>query len=199
MCFFHDTKYKQWGESGGVLPYNTKQARPSSYDLTLGPKIKVQLFDTVVPEWMPRILGDIIRYFIPDKYVGWSNETEVEGFVLEPGGFVLSHTNEWVNMPDDCIGFISLRSSYAREGLNHSFSGLVDAGFKGQLTLELGNMSAAPIILKPGNIIAQICIGKQIDKSLAPYGSSGVGNYQGQLGPTEADVRSLNHEYKEWK
>jgi len=68
--------------------------------------------------------------------------------------------------------------------LIHSTAGFVDAGWDGQLTLELSNVSTLPITLYPGMKIGQISFIKMTTPAEHPYGSGEVGSkYQHQVGP----------------
>jgi dCTP deaminase len=65
----------------------------------------------------------------------------------------------------------------------------VDPGWRGNLTLELSNVSNLPIALYPGMRIGQISflvLSSPVDR---PYGSPGLGSkYQGQSEPTESAI-----------
>ena len=78
-----------------------------------------------------------------------------------------------------------LKSSLGRLGLLiHSTAGFVDAGWQGQLTLELSNVANLPITLYPGMKIGQISFIAMSTPADNPYGSRAVGSkYQGQVGP----------------
>jgi dCTP deaminase len=63
-------------------------------------------------------------------------------------------------------------------------AGFVDAGWDGQLTLELSNVANLPITLYPGMKIGQISFLRMTTAAEHPYGSGEVGSkYQGQVGP----------------
>jgi deoxycytidine triphosphate deaminase len=76
-------------------------------------------------------------------------------------------------------------SSLGRLGLLiHSTAGFVDAGWDGQLTLELSNVANLPITLYPNMKIGQISFIQMTTPADNPYGSRAVGSkYQGQRGP----------------
>src|SRR5579864_8330594 len=52
------------------------------------------------------------------------------------GGFYLGETAETIEMPDDLMAFVEIRSTWARTGYFLPPT-IVDAGFKGTLTLEM--------------------------------------------------------------
>ena len=66
----------------------------------------------------------------------------------------------------------------------HSTAGFVDAGWNGQLTLELSNVANLPITLYPGMKIGQISFIQMTTAADVPYGANAVGSkYQNQVGP----------------
>ena len=76
-----------------------------------------------------------------------------EPFILHPGEFVLGSTLERVKVPEGSWLLASkVRAALGRLGLLiHSTAGFVDAGWNGQLTLELSNVASLPITLYPGH------------------------------------------------
>ena len=61
---------------------------------------------------------------------------------LDPGEFVLAHTVEMFNLPDDISAKFVLKSSIARAGLNQLSAVWCDAGWhNSRLTLELSNVT----------------------------------------------------------
>ena len=60
----------------------------------------------------------------------------------------------------------------------------MDAGWDGQLTLELSNVANLPITLYPAMKIGQISFIRMTTEADVPYGSTQLGSkYQGQAGP----------------
>jgi len=114
---------------------------------------------------------------------------EIEGeqpFILHPGEFVLGQTLERVAIPNDIVARLEGKSSLARLGLLiHSTAGFVDAGFEGNLTLELSNVANLPITIYFGMPIGQISF-MRMDRAVEhAYGSGEAGSkYQGQAEPT---------------
>ncbi|HSL58979.1 MAG TPA: dCTP deaminase [Acidimicrobiales bacterium] len=106
-------------------------------------------------------------------------------FMLHPGEFVLGSTSERVALPADLVARLEGKSSLGRLGLLiHSTAGFVDAGWDGQLTLELSNVASLPITLYPGMKIGQISFLRMTTPADRPYGSGELGSkYQGQVGP----------------
>jgi dCTP deaminase len=111
--------------------------------------------------------------------------SDEDPFILHPGEFVLGSTRERVRLPDDLVARLEGKSSLGRLGLLiHSTAGFVDAGWDGQLTLELSNVANLPITLYPGMKIGQISFLQMTTPAEHPYGSRAVGSkYQHQVGP----------------
>jgi dCTP deaminase len=62
---------------------------------------------------------------------------EVGGsLIINPNERILVHTLGFIELENDPMGFVNLRSSYARVGLSLPPT-IIDAGFKGQLTLHI--------------------------------------------------------------
>ncbi|ABP51621.1 MULTISPECIES: dCTP deaminase [Pyrobaculum] len=97
--------------------------------------------------------------------------------VIPPRNFVLLTTEEYVKMPDDVVGFANLRSTLARYGLVIPPT-IVDAGFEGNITIEVVNESPNTIVLKRGMRFLHLVLAKA--EGRAQYS----GLYQGQRGVT---------------
>ncbi len=103
---------------------------------------------------------------------------------IMPGEYIKSNSvffvssYEEINMPDDVIGLLFIRSSFARKGIFGSF-GVVDAGYKGNLTLSFYN-ALNDIKLERYTRIVQI-IFERIKKPEKTY-SERSGNYHGKTG-----------------
>src|SRR5512132_2889041 len=112
--------------------------------------------------------------------------SDTDPFILHPGEFVLGQTLERVRLPNDIVARLEGKSSLGRLGLLiHSTAGFVDAGFEGNLTLELSNVANLPITIYHGMPIGQISFMRMDGPVENPYGSSETGSkYQGQAEPT---------------
>lgn len=77
---------------------------------------------------------------------------------LSPGEFVLVESAEIFNLPDDIACEFKLKSSLARNGLNHLLAGWGDPSWHGStMTLELVNtLRHQEMLLTPGMKIGQI-------------------------------------------
>jgi dCTP deaminase len=100
-----------------------------------------------------------------------------ETVVLKPKQYELVATLETVELGLSVVAFLHIRSSLAREGVIGSFA-VVDPGFRGQLTLNLHNVSEKEITLREGERIVQI-----VFHSLGSVAKKGYnGSYQNSKG-----------------
>jgi len=116
-------------------------------------------------------------------------------FILHPGDFVLGTTVERVEIPDDLIAHVEGRSSLGRLAIVvHATAGIVDPGYRGQITLELSNLGSAPVALTPGMRISQLTFTELKSPAEIPYGSGRGSKYQDQAGPQASRIQG-DHEF----
>ena len=161
----------------GIDPLDDAAVQPSSLDVRIGSTFRVfanHRHLAIDPHQVQPDLTDVVA------------KGDDEPFVLHPGEFVLGSTLERITLPDDLVARLEGKSSLARLGLVvHSTAGFIDAGFDGEVTLELSNVATLPILLHPGMRVAQLAFFQLDGPAENPYGSSKVGSkYQGQRGPT---------------
>ena len=100
-----------------------------------------------------------------------------KGYIIPPGGFILAHTLEVFNLPDNISAEYKLKSTMARNSLNHFTAGWCDSGWNGSvLTLEFKNDSQYhSIFIKPGMKCGQMIFFEHeavpADRSYAARGS----------------------------
>ena len=106
-----------------VVPYNPELQNPASLDVLLGDHLMLEVKHSL----------DLQPYDI-------SHHTQSSPYYLAPGEFVLGETREIFNLPDFVAAQFVLKSSRAREGIEHLLAGYCDPGWHGsRLTLELHN------------------------------------------------------------
>lgn len=149
---WNDTKLIQWIRSGGITPADYDCVNPASVDL------------------------HIDSHFV-DLLTNRTFETGLINF--EPPMAILATTTEEVSIPNDAAATVYLKSSRAREGLDHALAGWIDPGFIGQITLELH--AHRPLVLTAGQRVVQIVLMSLTAPALKPY----AGRYQNQRGPTQ--------------
>ena len=146
-----------------ITPLGTDAIGPNSVDLRLGPDLLI-----ATPDGFRR------HHLIDDGSLR-----------LRPGAFILGATLEHVEIGNDLTGFLAGRSSRAREGIQVEAAGLVDAGWRGQLTVEIVMLAPLPDVrLTLGMGIAQLYVHQLSSRCVRPYGE--VGRYQNSRGPVEA-------------
>lgn len=101
----------------------------------------------------------------------------VKSIIIGPHEQVLLSTNEHISMPDDLVGIVELRSTWARHGLSMPPT-IIDAGFHGTVTLEVNNNAPYRIALKPKQRFAHIIFLKTSSKVANIYS----GSYNDQRG-----------------
>lgn len=107
-----------------------------------------------------------------------------DAIMLPANEFILATTKEWIEIPNNLIARVEGRSSIGRLGITvHITAGFIDAGFKGNITLEIKNLSTNNIILYEDMRICQLVF-EELDKPcMQPYGNCG-NKYQNQKGVT---------------
>jgi dCTP deaminase len=99
---------------------------------------------------------------------------------LRPGQCVLAHSIEHLDMPNDIVGLVFCKSSWARWFL-WSPPTVLEPGWSGQITFEFVNLSPVILPLQAGNGMLQVIFFK-LDE--APDFDYGNGKYQNQRGVT---------------
>ena len=119
---------------------------------------------------------------------GKSIDISQDSYHLKPKEFLLGSTYEYVEIPNHLCGQVDGRSSIARMGVSiHQTGGYIDAGFNGNITLEIFNASDKEFELYMGQSICQLILHALSSECARPYGSDGLGSkYQG----SEGTVRS---------
>ena len=103
---------------------------------------------------------------------GKSIDISQDSYHLKAGEFILGSTNEYVEIPSYLCGQVDGRSSIARMGISiHQTGGYIDAGFRGNITLEIYNASDKAFELYLGQPICQLIIHALSSECLRPYGS----------------------------
>ncbi len=114
-----------------------------SIDLSLGHKFTT--FKQDPPAYLSAIHVDPSLW---DSLDLWER-TEAEVFRLHPGKFVLAQTLERVTIPEDLVGLVEGRSSFARVGITiHVTAPKIDPGFDANITLEMANFGNVPVDLR---------------------------------------------------
>ena len=160
------------------------QIQPASIDLRLGREF-LEFQRTNISCIHPNREGEVGEY-VEETYV-----EEGEEFILHPGDFVLGTTKERVEVPPDLLGTVQGRSSLGRLAIViHATAGIIDPGYRGQITLELSNLGTAPVALSPDMRISQVIFTELKSAASSPYGSDRGSKYQDQTGPQASRIQS---------
>lgn len=144
MTILPDVEILTLVRRGLVTPFDHELVNPASLDVRLGERLLVEVPDSYELQ--------------PQSIAGCSQE---EPYLLRPHEFVLAETLEEFKLVECIAGQLALKSSRAREGLEHLLAGYIDPGYQGRLTLELQNArSLHPVPIWPGMRIAQIVFHK---------------------------------------
>lgn len=141
-----------------IHPINKDDIQPCSIDLHLGRELK--------------------------NLDGLTHDLKYCNFQLSPGEFLLASTLEHVEIPDDLVGIVEGKSSIGRLGVTaHVTAGYIDAGFKGNITLEIANLSSKTFQLQYNMSICQIIFQTLTTPVERPYGTQGLNSkYQNSKG-----------------
>lgn len=100
-----------------------------------------------------------------------------DSYDIDPGEFILAHTQETFNFPPNITGLVKDKSTYARCGLSVQNT-VLEAGWSGQVTIEISNHGPETVRLHAGLGIAQILFVHNPKPAEKPY----TGKYQDQKG-----------------
>lgn len=139
----------------GVINAPIENVNASSIDITLGDEILVE----------SKVLAinggkDFVKLYEKEN-ISFNSVPLGEDhliYFLNPDDFILATSNEIFNLPNNISCEYKLKSSMARNGLEHLTAGWCDAGWNGsKLTLEFKNMTKYhTLLLKPGMKIGQM-------------------------------------------
>lgn len=129
----------------------TENVNGSSLDIRLGDTVMIECEK---PEGTSRLL-DLRARQKPDMY---PLVMEDNGYIVDPGEFILAHSIEVFNLPLDMSCEFKLKSSLARIGVNQLTACWCDPGWNGStITLELNNtMRWHSVRIRPGDKVGQM-------------------------------------------
>jgi len=107
---------------------------------------------------------------------------------LNPGQQRLAATLERVELSENFLGILHIRSSLAREGIIASLA-LVDPGFQGQLTVSLHNAGDRPVRLTRGERFIQLSMLRLGTPATQTY----TGKYQNSTGIVKSRRRKMQN------
>lgn len=138
--------------NNNFLTAKMENVNAASIDICLG--------DEIMVEALPEMEGsDGIVDLSKKEFPAMTKiKLSEEGYLVRPGEFILGHSIEEFNLPDNITAQFVLRSSIARAGLDHLMAGLADAGFhSSKLTFEFKNeCQYHSLLIKPGLRVGQM-------------------------------------------
>jgi dCTP deaminase len=172
----NDREISLLANEGMITPYAEGVPRPGviSYGVTsFGYDMRV------ADEWMVREVTTVLdpKQDDIDSWLTWRNDTQI----LTPGGFYLCRSVETFAIPEDVVGIVVGKSTYARCGLIVNCTPM-EPGWTGQLTIELHNASHHKIKVYANEGIAQAMFFRG-ERPAVTYADK-RGKYQGQTGVT---------------
>lgn len=163
MATLVDRQLKKWMRDGGLNPADNSLVNPASVNLRIGTTLVVESPGGGTCE------------------VDISRNNEINPFLVDPGEWILTHTQEIVTLTDQMEAEVCLRSSAARAGWQAALAGYIDPGWSGRITLEFQNVRRFQVLpIYPGLELCQLRV-RALD--IAPSSDySQTGRYQGDLG-----------------
>jgi dCTP deaminase len=161
-----------------IEPFDEEVIRENGLDLRIGEEYAIYAFENQVID---------ICELTSSSHLFSKVQAKDGRIAIPPNKFVLLTTLEYVKFPRNVVGLCNLRSTLARYGLTIPPT-IVDAGFEGNLTIEVVNSSNNYIVLRPGVRFLHVILVKT--EGEAKY----FGKYLGQKGVTLP--KGLKEEYK---
>ncbi len=138
------------------------------YDIRVGNRFKV--FTNVYTKIVDP------KNFDVDSYV----DVEGDECIIPPNSFVLAESLETIRMPRDVTALVLCKSTYIRAGVLIPTT-VLEAGWEGTITLEIGNMTPLPARIYANEGIAQILFFTGDEPCDVSYADR-RGKYQNQTG-----------------
>lgn len=187
-----DRTIMKWYKKGRLIKsiITPNQVQPNSIDLTLSRNYKILETNCTEDlhrsgEYVPSVHS--MPIIDPVSQVKCKSMIFDEYIILQPGQFILSASNEVLDIPNGILGFVQGRSSIARMGIQIEQAGLLDSGFSGTITFEIFNEAPYPVKLYAGMRIAQAYFFKS-QYSNKIYGENKGSKYYGQIQATGSGI-----------
>lgn len=114
--------------------------------------------------------------------------------IVPPGAIERLPTNIAMKIPLECTGYLLPRSSTLRKGLDVQI-GVIDPDYRGEIMIQVRNITHAPILVRAGDKIAQLTLNRvyvwplckaELDETTR--GNGGFGSTDVQLPKNDTDV-----------
>ncbi len=149
----------------GVISYGVSSY---GYDFRVADEFKIftNVYSTVVDP----------KHFDPQSMVDFKGDV----CVIPPNSFVLARSVEMVRMPRNVTGVVLCKSTYIRAGVLIPTT-VLEAGWSGVITLEIGNVTPLPAKIYANEGIAQVLFFEGDEACETSYADR-KGKYQNQTG-----------------
>lgn len=162
MAVLTDFEIKSLGNQGMIVPFNPNQIKtvkdingqdieqeillqPASLDIRIGNNLKRLVNIDLIPSEPKFEDVDLTKY------------SKEKPYIFMPEERILVESLETFNMPSKVSGHVCMRSTPARNFIQHINAGYIDPMFSNsKLTMELINWSYCPFNLYPGLSITQV-------------------------------------------
>lgn len=167
MAFWSGEKLSIDGKNLNVVhDFNVEKIDCSAYTLTLGPEA------FVTPDYAVVARDNIKRTLTAPFEVnlgGGSRNIDGGELVIPPGQFALLLTEEFVQIPNHVMGFISLKFSIKGTGLINVSGFHVDPGYSGRLIFSVYNAGPSAIHMTRGQDLFLLWLADLDKPSVYPY------------------------------
>ena len=149
-----------------VAPFDAEQIDCSAYTLTLGAEAFVTpSFGDDLREILKKALDEPVT----EQVDGGVKRKGGGTVVIPPGQFAFLLTEEIVSIPNNVMGFISLKSKAKFRGLINVSGFHVDPGFRGRLIYSVFNAGPAALHLARGDNLFLLWLADLSGRTQKPY------------------------------
>lgn len=153
---------------------DTFQVRAHAIDLRLGYTFLVPKSTRMTPRGREAVrLVDAVHGPYSQDYFDVIELEEGQYFELLPDEHVSISSLETIKLPDDVMAVLYPRSSVSRRGLAVDLTGIIDAGYEGQLIIPVKNHTTSQVIrIYPGERFCQVVfetLGQKADVIVSRY------------------------------
>jgi len=161
MAFWSSEKLRTASLEGKIIePYDNAAVKYGAYELSLGSEAFLTSYDDNKKKTL----------------------AEGEQVVIPPGQFGLLLTEEKISVPNNAIGFISIKAGIKFKGLVNVSGFHVDPGFSGKLKFSVYNAGSRDIVLQRKRRVFLLWL-SDLDQPTQPY--AGEHAYQSEITPED--------------
>lgn len=137
---FHNKQVRALDDGSKIVSFGLSSF---GYDLRVGREFKI----------FTNVNNSIIdpKDFSENSFVDFTGDV----CIIPPNSFVLAYSEELITMPNDVLGVVLGKSTYARCGINCLATPL-EPGWKGHVTLEFANTTPLPAKIYAGEGSCQV-------------------------------------------